>query len=161
MTGAKGSTVLSTSTISRVTRVLTYRFNGGLTSREAVPCVKLSRWSLYLAESVTLIMPPPWEDIFPFRGTNAKINATCRLGGDANEILALLHVAVPHSFSVSRSGSFITSCLSRTRWNSTSIFPRLRSGTAGVVWVIRFGERLSHDVGAPIVAYQLHTVYDD
>lgn len=73
MTGAKGSTASSTSTISRATRVLTYRFNrrfhiagGGTVS----VCVKLSRWFLYLAKSVTLIIPPPLEDVFPFRETN-------------------------------------------------------------------------------------------
>lgn len=152
MTGAKGSTASSTSTISRATRVLTYRFNGEISHRGGRwPCVKLPRWFLYLRGECYFNQ---------FRsGKQTKINTTCRLAGDANEILALLHTAVSHSFSVPRSGSFVTSPFADTFETVRRFFLRLRSaGTAGVVRAMRFGERLSHDVGAPIVAYQLHTV---
>lgn len=51
--GRKGSTALSMSTISRATRVLTYRFNEVL--HRGRRYVNLSRWFPHLAESVTLI----------------------------------------------------------------------------------------------------------
>lgn len=126
-------------------------------ARDAV-CETLEMVSLSCRECVTLIIPPPWKDIYSRFGKQMKINAMCRLGGNANEILALLHGLCHIHFPFHEAARSFTSYLSRIRWNSTSIFPRLRSGTAGVVWVIYFGERLSHDVGAPIVAYQLHTV---
>lgn len=88
MTGAKGSTASSTSTISRATRVSHVPIQRrGPTSREGVcendslEMASLSRGECYFNNSRLPVIPVP--------GKNERDAWTP--GGDANEILALLH----------------------------------------------------------------------
>lgn len=101
--GRKGSTALSMSTISRATRVLTYRFNEVLpreTLCEPLEMVSPSRRECYFNK-----FPP--RDI-PCSGKQMEINAMF-IRDNANEILALLYISIPQS------GSFVTSRVSRVQ----------------------------------------------
>lgn len=69
-------------------------------------CETLEIVSLYLAMNATLIIPPPREDVFPFRETNE--NKCGVVDSEAMRMKFFITRVVPHSFSVSRRDVYVS-----------------------------------------------------